>query len=74
MIYKLELTALGKNKYNYNEKFLEFIISASSEIEAREIAANKDLLGSEFWINNLFSSCKELDLNNKIISYLFIKN
>ena len=75
MIYRLALTDIGHNKYHGQERFAEFIVTADSEEEARQIASEEDKAGGEMiWKNNILSSCNKLITGRRVMAATFLNS
>lgn len=74
-IYRLALTDIGHNKYQGQERFAEFIVTAESKEEARQIASEEDKIGGELiWKNDILSSCNELIPGRRVMSATFLNS
>ena len=72
-IYRLALTGIGHHEYHGQERFSEFVISAESKEEAREIASQEDDIGKDIWKDERATTCHKMNLERKVISSTFLK-
>ena len=70
-LFKLTLTLAGKQELKNFERFEDFVIYASSEEVARDLANKQD--PNKIWDDKKLTNCDEIKLIPGILFYKFIK-